>query len=416
MKHIVVLGGGFAGFWSAAGAARKLDELGASPDVRITLVDKNDLHSIRVRNYEADLDSYIIPFSQLLAPIGVEHLQGTVQDIDTRHNTVSVATTSGEQTLHYDRLVYALGSQVLRPSVTGLQKHAFDIDTYHGAKQLTEHLESLPGSSHGPEKYTAVVIGAGLTGIELACELPSRLQAIRNRAGGTEPVRVILADANTHIGSDMGSQAQTVINEALDALQVETLTDARITSVDANGLTLADGERIAASTVVWCAGMHANPLGTLLPVTKDRLGRIPVDEFMRVEGLAQVFGAGDAAWSMMDEQHASVMSCQHGRPMGRYAGHNVVADLLGEPMLPLRIDWYVTVLDLGPWGAVYTEGWDRRVVSTKSDAKQTKRIINGSRIYPPKSGIREEILAAAAPGVQTRPKVQTECQMDEADQ
>jgi NADH dehydrogenase len=47
--------------------------------------------------------------------------------------------------------------------------------------------------------------------------------------------------------------------------------------------------------------------------------------------------------------------------MGRFAGNNVVADLVGQPMLPLRIDWYVTVLDLGGWGALYTEGWDREV-------------------------------------------------------
>ena len=67
------------------------------------------------------------------------------------------------------------------------------------------------------------------------------------------------------------------------------------------------------------------------------------------------------------------MSCQHGRPMGRFAGHNVVCDLFGEPMLPLRIEWYVTVLDLGPWGAVYTQGWDRTVASVGEAAKRTKR-------------------------------------------
>ncbi len=85
---------------------------------------------------------------------------------------------------------------------------------------------------------------------------------------------------------------------------------------------------------------------------------------------------------MMDDRHASVMSCQHGRPMGRFAGHNVVCDLFGLPMLPLRIGWYVTVLDLGPWGAVYTEGWDRHVVAKGTAAKKTKQIINRQRIYP----------------------------------
>jgi NADH:quinone reductase (non-electrogenic) len=55
MKRIVVLGGGFAGLWSAVGAARKLDELQIGADeVDITLVERNPYHNIRVRNYEAD--------------------------------------------------------------------------------------------------------------------------------------------------------------------------------------------------------------------------------------------------------------------------------------------------------------------------------------------------------------------------
>ena len=115
------------------------------------------------------------------------------------------------------------------------------------------------------------------------------------------------------------------------------------------------------------------PVDRQFGVPRDRLGRLPVDDFLRVEGVTGVFAAGDVAAAKMDDEHLSVMSCQHGRPMGRYAGYNVIGDLLGAPMLALRIPWYVTVLDLGPAGAVYTEGWDRRVVSTGETAKATKR-------------------------------------------
>ncbi|OYV48080.1 MAG: proton-conducting membrane transporter, partial [Burkholderiales bacterium 21-58-4] len=94
---------------------------------------------------------------------------------------------------------------------------------------------------------------------------------------------------------------------------------------------------------------------------------------------------------------------QHGRPMGRYAGHNVVADLLGQALLPLHVDWYTTIVDLGPWGAVYTEGWDRKLITQGAQAKRTKRLINGQRIYPPRTGRREDILQAGAPIVQAPP-------------
>ena len=151
--------------------------------------------------------------------------------------------------------------------------------------------------------------------------------------------------------------------------------------------------------------MAASPLAATLPGERDRLGRLIVDPFMRVKGLAGVFAAGDIANSVVDGVHATVMSCQFARPMGRFAGHNVVADFLGEPMLPLEIDWYVTVLDLGSWGALYTTGWDREVHSTGAAAKATKRTINHLRIYPPRDGNRAALLAAAAPTVQSAPAV-----------
>ena len=90
--------------------------------------------------------------------------------------------------------------------------------------------------------------------------------------------------------------------------------------------------------------------------------------------------------------------------MGRFAGHNVVADLFGRPMIPLRIDWYVTVLDLGTWGALYTVGWDRQLLSSGQNTKVIKQTINHKRIYPPRRGTREDTLAAAVPIVQAPPQ------------
>jgi NADH dehydrogenase len=201
----------------------------------------------------------------------------------------------------------------------------------------------------------------------------------------------------------MGESALPVIGEALGTLGVETRGGVSVAAIDADGVTLATGERIDAATVVWCAGMQAHPLTAAFAVERDRLGRLAVEPSLKIKGLAAEFAAGDSAWLLVDGVHSSVMSCQHGRPMGRFAGHNVVCDLLGRPTLPLRIEWYTTILDLGPWGAVYTEGWDRQLASRGAAAKRTKELINRDRIYPPRSGERQAILDAAAPTVQTPP-------------
>jgi len=82
--------------------------------------------------------------------------------------------------------------------------------------------------------------------------------------------------------------------------------------------------------------------------------------------------------------------------LGRSAGHNVAADLLGQPPIPYSQPKYVTCLDLGPWGAVYTEGWDRQVKLSGAEAKALKTRINTEWIYPP-SANRAEALASADP-------------------
>lgn len=387
-SRILVLGGGFAGLWSALSAARARQEFGA--ECEIVLVNDTPFHSIRVRNYEADLSDTRVPLDEVLGPVGVRRIKAEVTAIDVARRRVAC----GNETVSYDRLVFALGSRLARPSIPGLAQHGFDVDTHAGAMRLNAHIAAL---GNRPVS-TVLVVGGGLTGIEAAAEMPGKL-----RSAGVGSPRVILADHASRIGSDMGEGAVPVIEQALEALGVERRGGVSVVAVDADGVTLDGGERIAADAVVWCAGMRANALSAAFPVERDRAGRLPVEPTLKVKGLTAEFAAGDVAWFLIDGTHPCVMSCQHGRPMGRFAGHNAVCDLLGKPMLPLAIGWYTTILDLGPWGALYTEGWDRKVVSTGMAAKQTKEIINRRRIYPPRSGDRQALLDAAAPTVQTPP-------------
>jgi len=399
MARILVLGAGFAGLWAAIGAARKRDELGRSrADADILVVDRNPYHNIRVRNYEVDLSDAAIPLAELLDPIGVDYKVAEVAAIDLARQDVVVATSRGREVLRYDRLVLTLGSELVRPEIAGLAANSFDVDTYQAAVRLSDHLAALGRQVASPGSATVVVVGAGFTGIEVATEMPAKCA----KAGITDS-RIILVDPNPVVGATIGDHGRPAISEALTALAVETRLGVKISAVDARGVTLDSGEFIPAQTLVWCAGMAANPLASTLAAEHDRLGRIEVDQFMRAKSLRNVFAAGDIASCLIDGAHSTVMSCQFARPMGRFAGHNVVADLFDEPMLPLFIDWYVTVLDLGGWGALYTVGWDRKVHSTGAAAKVTKQTINHKRIYPPRNGNREALFDAAAPTIQAPP-------------
>jgi NADH dehydrogenase len=403
MNDILVIGGGFAGLWSAAGAARMADRL--NKPLRITLVNPDDQHSIRVRNYEDDLRETLVPLRSVLDPIGVGLTVGTVTGIDTLRRSVRVQAEGPARELPYDKLVLASGSHVVRPALPHADEYLFDVDTHAQATRLGQHIAGLAGMAPCPGRFTAVVVGAGATGVELACELPARLRAVAIASLGTDApdaVRVVLIDRGARIGGHLGG-AQAVIERSCRELGIEMRPGVAVAALDAHGVTLSSGDRIDAATVVWCAGMRANELTVSVPGERDAQGRLFVDPFMRVQGVADVFAAGDVAHALIDGQHASVMSCQHARPMGRYAGHNAVCELYGLDMLALNIDWYTNIIDLGPTGAVYAQGWDRVVVAQGRQAKDTKQVINQQRIYPPQNGCRADILAAASPEVQRPP-------------
>ena len=327
MPRIVVLGAGFAGLWAALGAARKRDEIGApAADVEILVVDRNPYHNIRVRNYEVDIGEAAIPLAELLDPVGVDHRVAEVRAIDPARQQVSVTTNSGSEVIAYDRLVLTLGSQLARPAIPGLAACGFDVDSYAAAVRLEAHLAALGGQADAEGRATVVIVGAGFTGIEVATEMPGKLE----KAGLTGSRRIILVDPNPVVGVTLGEQARPIVSEALAALGVETRLNARVTAIDADTVTLSSGEVIPARTVVWCGGMRASPVAQTIDVERDRLGRLHVDQFMRLTGATNIFAAGDVASCVVDGEHATVMSCQFARPMGRFAGTTLSLICLGS--------------------------------------------------------------------------------------
>ncbi|MFI1034152.1 NAD(P)/FAD-dependent oxidoreductase [Streptomyces sp. NPDC020951] len=384
MKDVLIIGGGFAGVWSAAGAVRAAREAGAPGDeLRVTLVSGGDDLVIRPRLYEDAPDGMRVALDRVLGPIGVRRVTATVTGIDTEAHTVRALGRSGEELeLSYDKLVLATGSQVVRPEFPG-SREVFDVDTLSTAAALDNHLRRLPGRSPSQGRFTAVVVGAGFTGVEIATALSGRLQAIADRHLGAEDVRVVMVDRADVVGPELGPGPRPNIEDALDELKIERRLGRTVASVTSQDVTLSDGEVIPAATVVWTAGMAASPLTAQIPGERDRFGRLTVDEHLRVVGVPDVYAAGDTALAAVEDGHSATQSCQHALPMGKFAGYNVAADLLGAAPLPFTADPYVTCLDLGPAGAVFTQGWDRRIALTGEEAKTLKHNINALWIYPP---------------------------------
>ncbi|MGE0622100.1 MAG: NAD(P)/FAD-dependent oxidoreductase [Pseudomonadales bacterium] len=372
---IVVAGGGFAGLWAALAARREAD-------VPITVVNRDEYLTIRPRLYEADPATLRVALAETLDPVGINLI---VADIECGViGEQRLLTSQGE--IGFDRLVLVTGSRVKPLPVPGAER-CYDIDSFRGASAFDARLATLqPGDR-------VVIIGAGFTGIELATELRPRL-AVRDPALA-RGIDIVLLDIAEVVGQELGCHPRPVIEQALDKARVEVWLGSRVEEILPDGIRLADGRRVAAAAVVNCAGLQASPSPLPGSPARDESGRLLVDGYLQVLDRPGVFAAGDAASAVVDDQgHRALMSCQHALVMGRYAGFNAARSLLGRPLATYRQERYVTCLDLGASGAVFTRGWERQVVLTGEEAGALKRDINTQRIYPPTEA--GEILRQAA--------------------
>jgi NADH dehydrogenase len=393
-QHILVIGAGFGGMWSALSATR-LAEIHGRDNVEVSVLAPQAELRVRPRFYEPNAHQLAAPLGELFKVVGVNFIKGAADTIDVQQKTVAYTDARGEkQVLHFDKLVLATGSGLALPNTPGVAQHAFDVDRIESAIRLEKHLKALADQPETHSRNTVVVAGGGFTGIETATEMPGRLRDI---FGEQAEIKVIIVDRGQKIGASMGEEISHSIVEASEQLGVEWRLGVSVAAVDANGVTLSDGQHIDAKTVVWTTGVRASSLTEQIPAERDAQGRLYVDANLKVMGQDDIFATGDVAYAASDAiGNYALMTCQHAISLGRHAGNNVAAQLLGVDPTPYSQPKYVTCLDLGAWGAVYTEGWDRQVKLVRQEGKALKTQINTQWIYPPAAD-RISALAAADP-------------------
>jgi NADH dehydrogenase len=376
---IVIVGGGFAGFWAAVAARRA-----GGDQIPITMVSPAPVLQIRPRLYEAHPETLGVDLLPLLDKVRVRFVETSVSGVDVIGH---VLTLESGDTLGYDRLVIATGSVMRRPPAPGADE-AFSIDNQAEAIAFDRRLAEVARSRRHP---SIAVVGAGFTGIELALELRDRI-ATHGAETAAVDLRIVLIDQADVVGNDLGPGPRPVIEAAMDEAGIELCLGASITSLSANHVIFEDGARLDVDAVVLATGLAAAPLTAEIPGERDAAGRIVVDRFLRAPQADHVFVTGDSAAADTGDGHRTMQSCQHALQLGRFAGENAARDLRGMPLVPYEQPRYVTCLDLGRSGAVFTTGWDRTVTRTGSEAKDIKQSINTKLIYPSAEDTAETLL------------------------
>jgi len=330
---VVIVGGGFGGLY----AARAL----AQAPVDVTVVDRTNHHVFQPLLYQVATAS--LSPSQIAYPIrGVLRRQrntrvilGEAVAVDAARRVVVLA--DGE--LAYDYLILAPGARHAYFGHPEWEANAPGLKTLGDALRIRERiLLAFEGAEResDPERrralLTFVVVGGGPTGVELAGaigEIACTVMARDFRNIDTREAQTILVEAGPRILPAFPPELSAKAERSLERLCVEVRTSAPVTAVEEGAVRLG-GERIAAATVLWAAGVQPSPLARSLGVPLDRAGRVIVDDRLTIPGHPEVLVIGDLA----------ACTDAAGKPLpglapvaiqqGEYAARAILASVRGE--------------------------------------------------------------------------------------
>jgi NADH dehydrogenase len=241
------------------------------------------------------------PLRPLFRNTRVDFRRAEVRSIDLERRRI--LTDEGE--VGYDHVVIALGSTTNFFGVEGAAETAFTLKSLKDAVRLRNHLLEMferadlePDPERQRRLLTFCLVGAGCTGVELATELQDLIQKtlLPNypRLDGRE-VRLVLPEASGRIIPCVSNRLAWLGLDKLRRKGIDVRLHAPVIAVSPGAVTLADGKVLPTETVVWTAGVKANPVVEGLPVEKDKLGRVIVDEYLELPQFPGVFALGDCA-------------------------------------------------------------------------------------------------------------------------
>ncbi|WP_412062694.1 NAD(P)/FAD-dependent oxidoreductase [Rubrivirga sp. IMCC45206] len=320
--HVVVVGAGHGGLACI--------EALESAAVDVTIVDRNNYHKFQPLLYQvATAGLGADDITQSIRHIvrrqeNADVLMGLVVDVDTEARVLTLDTGD---TVGYDALVLAAGASTAYFGVEGAQAHSFPLKNVPDALALRSHvLSQFEAAAREPSRVgegvlTVVVVGGGPTGVEMAGALRelSRVLAKDFPRLDVKGARVVLVDGETLPLGGYDPSLRTYTADVLEEKGVELQMGQNVERVDARGVTLADGSRIEAQTVVWAAGVRAVPLADAVGVEQTRAGRIAVDATLRVPGHDRVFVIGDLAGARDAEGELYPQVAQVAIQQGRHA-------------------------------------------------------------------------------------------------
>jgi len=363
-KRIVVLGGGFAGVYTAL----HLEKTFAGDDsIEVTLVsDENFLLFTpmlpEVASSAIEAKHIISPVRAFFRKVQFHNSEVCAIDLEKRRLVVSHCPACQRRELEFHYLVLALGATTNFYGLPGVAQNALPMKTLSDAMMLRNHIIDLlehADMESDPKvrksMLTFVVAGGGFAGTETVAELHDFAYTARRYYSGIGPdeVRVRLLHPGSRI---MPEISEELANYALRKLQkkgVEVSLNTGVKSAGAGWVELTTNEKVLTRTLIWTAGVTPSPLLATLPCVRNQRGQIIVNEYLEVPDHPGVWGLGDCAEIPNPETGQPYpLTAQHAIREGKLVAENIAASIRGTAKRQFRFKPLGVLASLGRRSAV----------------------------------------------------------------
>jgi NADH:quinone reductase (non-electrogenic) len=349
--RVVVVGAGFGGL-TAARALR-------SAAVDVLLVDQHNYHLFQPLLYQ--VATALLDPSEIAYPVraalrrhrNVDFRLARVTGVDLEGRRLH--TACGE--VAYDRLVVAAGAVNNYFGLESVEEHAHGLKSLGEALAVRNHLlacfERAAWAQDPGERqrlHTVVLVGGGSTGVELAGAVSELVHLVLRkdfRHLDVREVRVLVVEAGDTVLGAFAPSLRRAAARTLVRKQVNLLFGAQVASVDERGVSLRDGRRLEAATVVWTAGVRGAPLGGWLGAQVDRQGRVPVGPTLQLPGHPEVFVIGDVARVEDGRDGVLPQLAPVAMQQAEHVAATIAGGLRGEPPRPFHYRSRGTMATIG---------------------------------------------------------------------
>jgi NADH dehydrogenase len=375
MAKIIILGAGFGGLDAALMLRKKVKD-------EIFVIDRSKFH-----NFIPSLDEVVAKnVKQEKLQINLEKLflkktdfmQDEIVRIDTERKVVVTKTN----TLHYDALLVALGSEP--DFIDNFQENSIAFKTMADATRIAEDFEKL----FDRDSAAIMIIGAGSTGAELACTMMERKEKLCKKKGKKpENFKITLVEKRERVLHRLPEQVAQVAEGYIKEMKVEIMLNEEAVSSEKGKIMLKSGKTMESDMIIWCAGIKSSILisESNLPMEK---GSLKVNKFLQAEGFEDIFAVGDCMRFIEDGQEIS-WTAINATQQAEVVAENIAFFLTKKPLTEYRPKKNPILLKLGRNNGIF---WNHEKMTRGYYAAKLKKFVEKYHIFTRKHGKMMKLL------------------------